>query len=80
MSKLKGPERRLLEKIVVERSPTLIPLVEALTRETISKDEKLSLQGVISDEFTDRGLNRNDEPNQYGLELEALIDKIQNTT
>jgi hypothetical protein len=34
------------------------------------------LLGMLTSEFCKNGLNNNDEPNNYGLFLEYLIDKI----
>lgn len=41
-----------------------------------SKDYYKKLTLVIADEFHSSGLKENDEPNEYGLRCEALIDEI----
>ena len=44
--------------------------------ETFSLKEKQKLIEAVSDYFIRYGLKKNDEPNQLGLELEQLLDKL----
>lgn len=45
---------------------------------TMNNDEIEYIQDIVMDHFLQIGLNSNDEPTQYGLKLEALIDYLDN--
>jgi hypothetical protein len=67
-------EAELLRKIVENWRPDLIPLLD---RSTVTDDEREDLRGALAEELVIRGLSRPDwEPNEYGLRIENLIDKI----
>ena len=44
----------------------------------LNNDEIENLQELVMDHFLQVGVNSNDEPTQYGLKLEALIDYLDN--
>ena len=44
----------------------------------MNNDEIENLQELVMDHFLQVGVNSNDEPTQYGLKLEALIDYLDN--
>ena len=41
-----------------------------------SSEEKQKMIDAVSDYFIKHGLKKNDEPNQLGMELEDLLDKL----
>lgn len=43
-----------------------------------NKEKLRNLLNNISDIFSEIGLDENSEPNQIGLQLEAIIDKVSN--
>jgi hypothetical protein len=72
--KLTQEERTLLHQVVQARCPEHGAAVERLGN--LNSDEKLALQQAIADELIASGLGDDDEPNENGLRLEALIDAI----
>ena len=66
----------LLHKCLLNHKPSLAWIIE--TNKIIKVDVKLGneLRELVGDEFTLNGLNTDYEPNEYGLELEDLIDEI----
>lgn len=67
----------LLLLIAAKRS-IQIPGFSNRTLDT-TEAEREQLIDLLTDEFIETGLNENDEPNQRGMEIEALID-ILNTS
>jgi len=66
----------LLIKCLKAHNPSLIPIVEANEMGGFSDDFYNQLREIVCDEFCDNGLMPDSEPNEYGLELEDLIDEI----
>ncbi len=44
----------------------------------IDQDDKRNIIQVLANEFCEKGLKENDEPNELGLEIEELIDIVNN--
>ncbi len=53
-----------------------IDQIEKLTKSDMSTEDRRLLIDYISDEFARNGLRQDDEPTEYGLKLECLIDKL----
>ncbi|MCO7125166.1 hypothetical protein NIE88_05180 [Sporolactobacillus shoreicorticis] len=53
-------------------------LLWVLDDSEIDIDEKLGneLRSAVSEELIERGFDKNDEPNQLGIDLENLIDQL----
>jgi len=66
----------LLEDAVRKQRPTLAPLLAKLKADALSEDERRALIDVISSEFCASGLGADDEPNERGLLLETLLDRL----
>jgi hypothetical protein len=73
---LNAAEKLKIADIVSRREPRLLPLLEVLEARGLTIDERESLREVIADEFLEKGLRGDDEPNQYGYLLERLIDRL----
>jgi hypothetical protein len=71
---LPAAEKVRLQAILARRRPSLLSTLDAdeLDFEVISE-----LCDVLIDEFSEFGLDSNDEPNVFGLEIEHLIDLIR---
>lgn len=61
---------------MAQRSPWLLPLVKSLGKTPLTTEQREALRGVVSDEFVGAGLGADDEPTEYGLRLEHLLDLL----
>jgi hypothetical protein len=62
----------LLRHVVEKHCPEHLNNLRRLGE--LTHGEKLALQQAVADEFLATGLGEDDEPNERGLRLEALID------
>jgi len=72
--KLSSKSLELVKKILEDHNPALIPIVDSNDNHTIETYNKL--RDIVGDELISKGFEPDDEPNEYGLELENLIDEI----
>ena len=73
---LSRTEADLLREVVTRRSPASLQLLDALAERRLSDDERKGLRHLVLDDFVERGLGENDEPNDYGHRMERLIDAL----
>lgn len=73
LGQLKPNDMELLRKLIAKRDPALLPLLDQIGNVRLTFDQRESLRDKVLDEFTELGLRENDEPNQYGLQLDDLI-------
>jgi hypothetical protein len=67
----------VLLRLTVERHvPELLPLVDEVGKTPLNETDREALRGTVLSEFLRAGLDNDDEPTSYGLELEALIDAL----
>jgi len=66
--------RALLLEVVKVRCSKYVDAMDRIDQ--LSPQERLVLQQAIADELVSTGLGKNDEPNERGVRLEALIDAI----
>ena len=66
--------RALLLEVVQARCSKYIDAMDRIGQ--LSPEERLALQQAVADELVSTGLGKNDEPNERGVRLEALIDAI----
>lgn len=72
-----SPDMTALLRLTVERHvPELLPLVNTIGKKSLHKTDREALRGVVLSEFLGAGLDSEDEPTPYGVELEALIDAL----
>jgi hypothetical protein len=76
--KLKEEERTLLFYCVQAHRPKLLQKISQLEKGLLSNDTVNEIRGAVTDELTDRGFKSDWEPNEYGIKLENLIDKLGN--
>jgi hypothetical protein len=76
MNGLKGEEVALLREAVERHAPELAPLLQSVEKRMLTEDERERLRAALSDELAASGLHENDEPNQRGLQIEDLIDRL----
>lgn len=65
----------VLRRIIESRIDKEIDDVEKYFRE-VDDQEREELCQLLTDEFANKGLKENDEPNSYGFEIESIIDKV----
>lgn len=72
-----APDRRkVLAGLLSRRAPQLTALLVKVDELALTNDDRDVLRDVIIAELCDHGLKPNDEPNEYGLALEALLDDL----
>ena len=76
MIKLNEKSMELLRKCLEIHRPSLIPVIESSSNNDYTMDFYNELRNIVGTELCDKGFQPDDEPNKYGLELEALIDEI----
>lgn len=64
----------ILREIISERRPDLIQAINASG--PLSDEERDSLRQALTDELVASGLREDDEPNERGLQIEELIDRV----
>jgi hypothetical protein len=66
----------LLRTTVQRHVPELHPLLDTIGKTPLNETDREALRQVILSEFLNAGLDGDDEPTSYGLELEELIDAL----
>jgi hypothetical protein len=68
--------KSLLLKIVQKRAPNLSNIAKSVLKGQAAPTDRKHLCQLINDEFCENGMDENYEPNQYGHELEDLLDYV----
>jgi hypothetical protein len=66
----------LLSEVLWKRDPSMIGIVASFQSAEITNDQREELRQILTDELMETGLGDDDEPNERGLLLEELIDKL----
>jgi hypothetical protein len=66
----------LLSEVLWKRDPSMIGIVASFQSAVLTNDQREELRQILTDELMDTGLGDDDEPNERGLLLEELIDKL----
>lgn len=66
----------MLREVVALHKPELDQRVATIGIVPLADEEREILREVVTNEFLATGLEKNDEPNARGLELEDLIDDL----
>lgn len=66
----------LLSEIVWKRDPSMVGVVASLQDVQLTVDQREELRQAVTDELMETGLRDDDEPNERGLLLEELIDRL----
>jgi hypothetical protein len=69
-------ELAILREVVSKRSPDLLPVVDVIGARQLSQDERERLWMLVAQELIEYGLDLADEHNDYGVNLEAVVDWI----
>lgn len=69
-------ELNLLKEVVSKHNPSLLPMINSIGQVPLSFEQRESIREAIADEFIETGVGENDEPNDRGLSLESLIDRL----
>jgi len=73
---LSHEEQELLQSVTDQRAPELSGLVMRIGTRPLTDDERDSLREALAAELSARGLRPDDEPNEYGLTIDALIGRL----
>lgn len=66
----------LLRRVMLKHAPEMVPQSIEKNPAEMSEEERSQLIEILSLEFSETGLDSNDEPNERGLALEELLDRI----
>jgi hypothetical protein len=66
--------RRIEEILRLRQSPLMDQVTDAESMRHLPRDIREQIVEELSDEFCEKGLKLDSEPNAYGLEIEDLID------
>jgi hypothetical protein len=66
----------LLSEVVWKRNPEMIGIVASFQNVGLTDNQREDLRQALTDELMETGLREDDEPNERGLLLEELIDKL----
>lgn len=69
-------ERELLRRITTKYSPEIVDLVDVIGTRPLTDDERKDLRAGLAEEFVSVGLKEDSEPNEYGIEVDALIGRL----
>lgn len=76
MIKLSEKSLALLKSCLGKHNTSLIQIIESIGKDEYTVEFYNQLREIVCDELIARGFNKDYEPNQYGIELEMLIDEI----
>jgi hypothetical protein len=74
--RLDDQQQRLVREVMLKYHPDLLPTMDAEGYLRLTDTQAHQLFRALSDEFCVTGLREDSEPNQRGLALEDLIDKV----
>lgn len=77
MEKLTNDEKTLLIETITKRSPQYSGAVQGLGLNSLLPEVKEAIQQTILDEMYEHGLESNDEPNDYGKQLDSIVGKLE---
>jgi hypothetical protein len=73
---LRVEEKQLLIYCLQKFKPNLTEQINQLDTRLVSKETINEMRNALGSELAGKGFNPDWEPNEYGLKLEALIDKL----
>jgi hypothetical protein len=65
-----------IQKAIDNQHQANLVLLERLKDSGANREDLQLLTDIVSEDFSRSGLNGEDEPDDYGLKLEAIIDKL----
>jgi hypothetical protein len=74
--KLKLEMNHLLVEVIKKRRPDLLSLMPSQTQFELTESERDEIVEAVVDEFTETGLEADDEPNSRGILLDDLIGAL----
>jgi hypothetical protein len=66
----------LLQQTIEHHEPELLSLARSVGKLPLTEADREALRGAVLSELLSSGLDSEDEPTPYGLELERLIDAL----
>ena len=76
MNKLSDKSKQILEICVKKHNPLLLDWILPNKIESLSINQYNILRDIVCDELITEGFCEDFEPNNYGLQLEDLIDEL----
>ena len=66
----------VLREVIQNHRPDLLTILDSPVDVELTEQQRDDLRQAVTDEFCQTGLKENDEPNQRGLLLEEIIDRL----
>lgn len=66
----------LIAEILKKRSPEVLQRLGDKPIRSLPLETRVEISDILLSEFLEKGLTIGDEPNQYGLQIEDLIDSL----
>ncbi len=76
VEKIDEQEYTLIRKIITKYNPEQKNILDILSVANLKNDQLEFIHSVLSKEYKDNGLGKEDEPNDYGLAVLDLIRKV----
>ena len=76
MNKLSEKSKQILEICVKNQNPLLLEWILPDKIENLSINQYNILRDIVCDELISKGFCKDFVPNDYGLQLESLIDEL----
>lgn len=76
MKRLTDKEANMLREVIERRESSLTSILDHLEHHRLTPPDREALREVLADELAEYGLDADWEPNQYGLNLDALIGRL----
>jgi hypothetical protein len=74
MMRATAGEIEMLRRILEKRQPSLVPLIE--NPKSMRDHDRRAIVEVLAFELAERGLGEDSEPNDYGIQVEHLMDLV----
>ena len=71
-------EKSLLILCLKSHAPELLQQINRLFLKQLDHETVNKMRNAVGGELADKGFEKNSEPNEYGLKLEDLIDRLAN--
>ncbi|MBP6940667.1 MAG: hypothetical protein KBB65_02745 [Syntrophorhabdaceae bacterium] len=73
---LKPEESDFLQKVLLKHHSSLLKIMDSIGMVPLTDEQREKLREVLANELLETGLGKDDEPNERGLLLEGLIDRL----
>jgi hypothetical protein len=70
-------ELSILNDVIKVREPSYLGAIQSLGSKSLSSEAKEKIQEALVDEMSEKGLEHDDEPNNYGKQIDEVLGKLE---